>query len=251
MFRSIVLGAAGAAAMIASASATDLYSPAEPVPVRGAPYIYAPLENWAGFYVGLNGGYSFFDPRFVERAGVNAFWGQPGDRFKTDAYNGFGGGQVGYNFQNGRLVYGLEGIFDGIGADNSVRSPRIPGDYFRTQISEFGAITGRLGYAFGGTLVYTKVGYAIADMTLRGRNGPTFFSSDDTLSGFVVGGGVEFQIAPRWVLGIDYNYLDFGSESFQASDNNGLGFKSEASVTGQTVGARLNYKLGAAYEPLK
>ncbi len=251
MVRSIVLGAVSALAMIASANASDLYRASEPAVYNDGPY--TPNTSWAGFYVGVNGGFASLESRFVETPGVNVLWGQPGDRFKTQPDDGFGGGQIGYNFQRGNVVFGLEGTFEGISAASLVRSPRFPAtELYASDISAFGTLAGRLGYAFDRNLIYAKGGYAVTDLMLRGRRGGVnYFNTDETLSGFVLGGGVEHRILPRWTLGVEYNYLDFRSQGLEAGDNAGLGFKSEAGVAAQTVAGRLSYTMGAVYEPLK
>ena len=52
MKRSLLLGAVSAMAMIASAQAADLGGTKETV-------YTPPPYNWAGFYVGVNGGYAW------------------------------------------------------------------------------------------------------------------------------------------------------------------------------------------------
>ena len=57
----------------------------------------------------------------------------------------FGGGQVGYNWQRGVWVFGLEGDFGYLGLNESA-SPA-PGNFVEVQYGWYGTITGRLGVA--------------------------------------------------------------------------------------------------------
>ena len=101
----VLLGSIAAVAMITSATAADLPRKAPaPAPVM------APVWNWTGFYVGVNGGYSwgrssrdlnFFNPL----NGVIIASGTGGGR---DLNGGLFGGQLGYNWQTANWVFGIE-----------------------------------------------------------------------------------------------------------------------------------------------
>ena len=101
----VLLGSIAAVAMITSATAADL-------PVKAPPPapVMAPVWNWSGFYIGVNGGYSwgrssrdlnFFNPL----NGVSLTTGTGGGR---DLDGGVFGGQLGYNWQTGNWVLGIE-----------------------------------------------------------------------------------------------------------------------------------------------
>src|SRR5690242_20843085 len=85
---------------VASASAADIQR-RQALPAK-APVYMAPPYNWTGFYVGINGG---------------GGWGRSdfSDPFATGSFNtsgGLVGGTVGYNWQMGQVVFGLEGDVD-------------------------------------------------------------------------------------------------------------------------------------------
>ena len=70
-----------------------------------APPIVAPVYNWGGFYIGVNGGgasshkcWDFTDPAgvFIVSEGCH------------DATGGLVGGQVGYRWQMSNFVFGVE-----------------------------------------------------------------------------------------------------------------------------------------------
>ncbi len=105
--KSLYLGAsmlAVAAAAIVPASAADMYR-GEMGGYKDGP-AYAPVATWTGFYAGVNGGYAF-DAR-KEHGGLQD-------------EGGFGGGQIGYNWQgilHPHIVFGIEADIQGSGIDN-------------------------------------------------------------------------------------------------------------------------------------
>jgi outer membrane immunogenic protein len=77
-----------------SAMAADPRVKAPPAP----PPVVAPAYNWTGFYVGGHAGWAWTDTTSTDpRANQNLI-----------SNNGIGGGQVGYNWQIGTWVLGVE-----------------------------------------------------------------------------------------------------------------------------------------------
>jgi outer membrane immunogenic protein len=111
----VLIGSAIAASLFAAtgASAADL-------PARiytKAPVMVDPVYSWTGFYVGISGGYSW--GRASETALIGAPF--PGSfTAKQDVNGGFGGGQIGYNWQvDPRWLLGLEADIQGSGERGS------------------------------------------------------------------------------------------------------------------------------------
>ncbi len=76
------------AVALAAANAADMYRS----PDMGGGYKDSYVAvNWSGLYAGVNGGYG---------------WSANTDNL--DPAGGFGGGQIGYNFQRGNIVFGVE-----------------------------------------------------------------------------------------------------------------------------------------------
>src|SRR6188472_4005384 len=96
--KKLLLGALGLAVMAAPASAADMAVKAAPVP-----YV-APMYNWAGFYIGGNGGWGQSNSclNFVDRFGTDF---ADGCRSRS---GGVIGGQIGYRWQANQWVFGLE-----------------------------------------------------------------------------------------------------------------------------------------------
>jgi outer membrane immunogenic protein len=121
------------AALLAStaiASAADL--PARTYTKAPAP-AYAPVYNWTGFYIGVMGGYGWSQDATVGITGVGVVTGAT-DEIK----GGFGGGTIGYNFQNGpNWVFGLE--VDVAGGSISYSESALPLYSFDTEIQALGS----------------------------------------------------------------------------------------------------------------
>jgi outer membrane immunogenic protein len=198
-----------------SAWAADLgpYQPYTPPP---APEVrYESPAIWEGAYIGVNGGYGWSDSNFTEPEG------------------GFGGGQIGYNWQRDRFVFGVEGDFQG--ADISGTAFDQFGDTARSDVNWFSTVRGRLGFASGTWLVYGTGGVAFADIDNRIHfTGGSVSRDSGTQTGYAVGGGAEWAFAPNWSAKAEYLYLGFGDDTLPSGDRINNDF--------QTVRVGLNYK---------
>ena len=156
----------------------------------------------------------------------------------------------GYNFQSGNFVFGLEGSLAAANFDGRFTSPVFPqtGNW-SPNMSWLGTVTGRVGYSFGQWLPYVKAGFATAEVgsPMQG-SGVGNFSQTSPERGWTAGVGLEYQLSPKWSLGLEYLYTDLGDSSAP----NTLG---GAPITGspevystalktQSLLGRLNYKTG-------
>ena len=95
----------------------------------------------------------------------------------------------------------------------------IEGDFdFAENINYLASARGRLGWALGSWLLYGTGGVAFIDtdndfVVVSGNDNTFSFSNGNTDTGFVVGGGVDYKIAPRLGLGLEGLFYDFGSDS--------------------------------------
>ncbi|MCL8483693.1 MULTISPECIES: outer membrane protein [Bradyrhizobium] len=192
--KKILLATVALAALAAPAAAADLA--ARPTYTK-AP-VLAPLPSWAGFYLGAVGGYA------TEDAGTNAVKG------------GFVGGTAGYNWQTANWVFGLEA--DAAWADiNASAAAAVPGFGIvtaGTKIDATGTVRGRIGYAFDNVLLYGTGGYAWANNKITLTALGVSVSDSQFLSGWTVGAGAEFLIAPKWSLKAEYLYKSFGGKTY-------------------------------------
>jgi len=154
-----------------------------------APVAMAPINNWGGFYLGAMGGYA-------EKGGL-------------------AGGTIGYNWQTGGLVFGVEADGAWSNAKPNLAVTGAPlGLTFADKIDAMGTVRGRIGYAFDQVLVYGTGGYAWADNKVT-ATAPGVSSSDShTLNGWAAGAGVEVMFAPRWSVKAEYLYRRFQTQTF-------------------------------------
>jgi outer membrane immunogenic protein len=228
------------------AAATGAPALAADLPVKAPPRIMA-VDNWTGFYVGVNGGYSWGRAdtdltatqstvgtitRTTTGGTVLDVTTVPGattttrlsDRARMDG--GLFGGQIGYNAKFNNWVLGIETDFQGTGQRGGsafcltvacpVGSTLITSDF---HLRWFGTLRGRAGllvdpnlllYATGG-LAYGQIN---ADYTASITGTPGLlgtFSGKTTRAGFVVGAGGEYRLSERWSFKVEYLYMDLGS----------------------------------------
>lgn len=175
-----------------------------------SPYSERPFK-WSGIYVGLQGGYGF------SRVGAESGpFGGPFDQSYGYWSNGlFGGAHLGYNWQFGHYVFGLETDID-VGNTTASGTGSL-GYTHETHIDWQSTFRARLGWATGQWLVYTTGGLALShatiNKTLPGGLAP-FASATDRFLGWTVGAGVERAINQDTMVRLEYRYADFGSAEF-------------------------------------
>lgn len=178
------------ASIAGAACAADL--PAAPAYSK-APAVVAPLTNWTGFYIGAMGGYAAentSDPLAMK--------------------GGFAGATVGYNWQFGTFVAGLEA--DGAWANISQSSTDLLlGVTTSAKLDASATVRGRFGVAFDQVLLYGTAGLALADAKLSTTALGLTLSDSKTLTGWTAGAGVEWMFMPRWSLKAEYLYRSFDS----------------------------------------
>jgi outer membrane immunogenic protein len=186
-----VLFAAAIAMTAGTAMAADLQRPSYYAPgTAPAPF------NWVGPYAGLNLGYQ---------------WGSV-SHSPTDPSGVFGGGQLGYNWQNGRWVYGLETDLQLSGADDTAAGVQFENNWW-------GSTRGRVGYTWNAFMFYGTLGLAYGDVKAHALG----VSETRTQLGWATGLGVEVGLNRAWSAKIEYLYTDLGDRHYSVTGtNNGL-----------------------------
>jgi outer membrane immunogenic protein len=167
------------------------------------------VNDWSGFYVGLNAGYG--------GAGISGQYDMEdyntGDVFVEDGEgdvdfspsNFLGGVHGGYNFQADEIVLGLEADFTSMDMSDSLIY-RDDDDELSVEMGWVSTVRARAGIATGDALLYATGGVAFADYT--------FFADDDIDSddpddrgskdisavGLVLGGGIAYAIDESWSI---------------------------------------------------
>jgi outer membrane immunogenic protein len=165
-----------------------------------------------------------------------------------------GGGQVGYNWQFWRIVYGLEADFQGSSVRGGISSPCLPAlcgspalsASYGQDISWFGTARGRAGFTAGGWLLYATGGYAYGrvDTNATAAAGATTasFSAHDNMNGWAVGSGIELEFTPHWSVKAEYLYVDLGRASHSWVLPGVATINDSAHVTENVIRAGVNYR---------
>ena len=202
----LLVGAAGAAVSpamapdVAMAADMMLKSPPPPAPAM-----------WTGWYAGVSAG--------AARQSSTAAYGYAqccaDDTYTlTGTKTGFtGGGQIGYNWQAGVFVYGLEADISGL--TGKVSFGPTSGSY-TGRISWMSTVRGRVGLAIGDTMPYVTAGLAIVGVRnkITGVDSTPAVNYSDTSTrlGLAVGGGVEHMINRNWTFRLEALWVDGGSK---------------------------------------
>lgn len=224
---------------------------AAPVITKG-PAVPAPVAapvNWTGFYVGgfLGAGYGTSSMTFLNDGNT-----------RPRIAGLLGGGDVGYNWQLGRYVVGIEGdvaganihgsrtcgAATGILAGNGVVTGFSP--FFLTCTSDIdltATLAARLGVTWERALIYVKAGgaWSSQDLTVTCIIGPNngnplnvrnclnqagVLTNGSTASndrfGLVAGWGTEFALTPNWSAKAEYNFMAFDRDTVRMSDGTTL-----------------------------
>jgi len=239
--KKVLLSTVALIAFAAPAAAADLaarpYVKAPPAPV-------AVVYDWTGFYIGANGGWGssrkcwdFIDPLIGGPEGCH------------DATGGTAGGQIGYRWQTGTWVFGLEAQGNWADFKGSNLSQIDPDFRNQSRIDAFGLFTGQVGWAANNVLFYIKGGAAVTADRFRVYDVPTGLvvgtTGDDTRWGAVVGAGLEFGFAPNWSAGIEYNHLFMQDRTHTFVDATGAFFGTDRIRQDvDLVTVRVNYRWG-------
>jgi outer membrane immunogenic protein len=186
--------------------------------LKDAPVVpLVPVFSWTGFYIGAQAGYEWGSADHSFRQLGLPIPGVPSGDSSPEGF--IGGGHVGYNWQTGKFVLGIEADFEGGNVDGSFFAVHPVSTLTSTGKSSLnwqGSVRGRLGYAIDRTLFYFTGGWAFADFDFRGGElPPACCGYSETLNGWTVGGGVEhaLTIMPNVSVRAEYRYTDFGSAS--------------------------------------
>jgi outer membrane immunogenic protein len=206
--------------------AVPFVAQAADMPIKGAPRSVVSYYNWTGFYAGINGGYGM----------GTSTWSLPAASIKPKG--AMFGGTLGYNWQSGAIVYGIEGDWDWSRVKGSVSCAAALATC-ETSNSWLATFRGRVGYAFDRWLPYVTAGAAYGNVkatdTLLGGLGATSASKSEL--GWTAGAGLEYAFLGNWTAKLEYLYVDLGSfNAGPAPLVNNVSFKENI------VRAGLNYK---------
>ena len=147
---------------------------------------------------------------------------------KSDGVN-YGAG-IGYDFQMGGLVTGVEAEITDSTVDECAEGVNLTGDKLCAQVGRDIYVGGRVGSLVGpNTLFYGKAGYTNARLQTEYEDGIDGDAGDietgDNLDGVRLGAGLEHAIGPNSFVKAEYRYSNYeqGFEKHQGVI--GFGFR--------------------------
>lgn len=200
--KKLLLSAATLLSLSGAAFAADL--PSKKAPAL-APVAVAPAFSWTGCYVGAHIGGDFGHSRWDQQ-----FSPTPVGMSTSGV---IAGGQIGCNYQMNQFVVGVEGELWGSTLSGSTL---IGGEGFHTSSRIAGDVAIRGGYAIDHTLLFAKVGVAMAKYKYRtdnigGSNITSFGRATHT--GLLLGLGAEYAIDAHWSLKAEYDFITYGRKN--------------------------------------
>jgi outer membrane immunogenic protein len=213
MLRTLFLGGCSWLLLGASAPAADL-----PMQAKAPPAI---ATSWAGFYLGVHGGYGWGKNSFreyISEADPHPFIDGPKSQGSVV------GGHAGYNWQYGRAVTGIEidwSAADIRGSAQPLSAITVfgPQTLDRSDHAKYlGTARGRIGWLPNDrVLLYGTAGFAWGRFEeRRASTVPAFNITTDVTTpfdrlGWVAGAGIEaMPFGPNWIGRIEYLHYDFG-----------------------------------------
>src|ERR1043166_6461204 len=197
--------------------------------------------DWTGCYVGLEAGAAWQKVR-------NDFSFSGAPPFTADGRsNGNGalaGGYGGCNYQTNRLVLGIEGDGDwtGINGINSAEN----GDFMKLSTRWLATARGRAGVAWSNALFFATAGVAFSgarsEVTDLGEQEQIYRK----LTGWTVGGGLEYGFTNNVIGRVEYRYYDFGTKPFSFPIN---GYTERHDIVIHTVRFGITYKFDDILAP--
>jgi outer membrane immunogenic protein len=198
----LATAATGAAAFAPGAMAADM-------PVKAPAVLPPPVVSWTGGYIGVHAGVawhqahnatSYVVPSIVDRTTSTGF---------------IGGGQIGYNWQSGNFVFGIEA--DGSWLSNKADVVDVFNDYGAShKVRWLATVRPRFGLAVGNTMAYVTAGAAFGGVknTFEFSQTPgATVSKSETRVGWAVGGGIEHMWTRNWTIALEALYVDLGRKT--------------------------------------
>jgi outer membrane immunogenic protein len=224
--KALLLASTVALVAATGAKAADAVIEQEPAPV-----VVAPTFTWNGAYIGGQVGYGWGKADFSGDVFTN-------DSVKPDGF--LGGLYAGYNFDLGNnVVLGIDGdiTYNDLSKGIRVYNDDLEVGSFENKLRWSGAVRARAGYAFDRFLPYIAGGVAFGDVKNSGTINGIGFSESKTLTGWTVGGGVDYAATDNLIVRLEYRYTDYGDKNI---DFGGLSVKNDFKTN--------EVRLGVAYK---
>jgi outer membrane immunogenic protein len=200
-------------------------------------YQAVPAANWTGSYLGIQGGIVHQDGSFHDIGGNSG-------EHEANKLGATVGGVLGYNWQYGSFLYGVEGDWSALGGKSTG-----DGQFLQTSFGADWVATarGRAGLAVDATLLYLTGGLAFGHLkdNVTPIAGVVSLDQDATKVGWTAGVGIEHMLSANWTAKAEFRYVDFGTSSASCTPGTfscGAAYRGEFGNTLKMGLIGLNYK---------
>jgi outer membrane immunogenic protein len=213
-----------------------------------APAVAAPIYDWTGVYIGAFGGGGFGNHNINNgaAAGGNVF-GVTNFAANYASQGGLGGGEIGYNWQSGNIVFGVEGdaFWSGIKGNDIATAGTFPvGSTDATSLRWGATARVRGGITVDRLMLFFTGGWAYGDfshtdISLAGGGTDKFTF---TRSGLTAGAGIAYALTNNVLGKFEYRYYNFDTFN-RVTPTNGVASYSVTN-TYSVVTLGLDFKFG-------
>lgn len=237
--RAMLVGTLVGLTAASTANAADMYRKAPPAtpltPAEVSVIQPSRAYDWTGLYVGGFVEYGFGP----DTVGLSAV---PHVNIGKAKVNGFGGGiGVGYNYQSGNFVAGLEADFALSDAhDNLAAATFFGASAARIKYDWIATVRPRVGYAYDNLLVYVTGGLAMGgiDYRVSAAVPATTLNKDSTRFGFAAGAGLEYAFSRRISVKTEYLLTKLATETYSFGGG---------TYRTQSIGLEHHFRIGLNY----
>jgi outer membrane immunogenic protein len=168
------------------------------------------------------------------------------------------GAFIGYNWQRNNIVYGIEAGLNGTDFDGHTDCGFIGLADCSRELSYYGTVVGRLGYAVNNFLFYGFGGVAWGevetDVSIAGFDIDAL-SEDTSHVGWTAGVGLETALTQNFIVGIEYAHVDLGEEDYSVYSGGfgkySIDIDNKVDMDFDVIKFRAAYKFGARHEPIE
>ena len=244
--------------LLTSVSLVVLASPAfaADLPYAKAPALAQPVYDWTGVYVGVFGGGGFGNHNVNNATGQAVPFADFSANYSSTG--GLAGGEVGYRWQSGNYIVGVESdlFWTGIKGNDSVQFNN--GNFAGVTAADAdnwrwgGTLRAVGGFTVDRWLMFFTGGYTFGDMqhtnTPPAGSGLPVDRFNVTLNGLTAGAGFAYAITNNLSAKFEYRYYNFngydrpGLSTTGLTANGQLPYTTESTFSVVTIG--IDYKFG-------
>jgi len=214
-----------------------------------APSIAAPVYDWTGAYIGVFGGGGYGNHNVNDALGTNTPFADYTANYSSSG--GVAGGELGYNWQSGSYVFGIEGDLFWSGIKGNDAAAVAAGNFAITSVDQDnlrwgGTLRARTGFTIDRWLMFFTGGYAFGSIAHTNTD-PVFGVDKFTVqaNGLTGGAGFAYALTNNLIGKFEYRYYNFNGYNRPGNPltpNGQLPYTTESTYSVVTIG--LDFKFG-------